>query len=599
MLARISTRALGQELASRLANSLGVEVPSTRLVLPLLTGWRFLYESIDGPVEPTGEWMEVRLPHDYSIEDLPGRDSPFERSAPGSTSTGYTLGGIGVYRRVLLADRAWKGRTVRLLFDGVYQDARVSLNGNELCHHPYGYSPFFVDLTDHLDYGGENELVVRTDTSGKHTRWYSGSGIYRPVSLLVTGPTAFAPWGALADTPSLRTLRFRWNVEGPLEGVTLRLRLLGPDGSTELSSVSTSVQEARGEVALQAPDALAWSHDRPILYLLAATLERGGAEIDSLCFPVGFRTVEVHPDFGLLLNGSPVKVRGACVHHDNGCLGAKAYPAAEERRVRQLKALGFNAVRTAHNPPSAAFLDACDRLGLLVLDEAFDQWSKPKNPQDYHRFFPQHGKADLLAMVLRDYNHPSVIAWSIGNEIPERADPEGVAIAESLVAAIRSIDNLRPISAGVHSFWDQPNRPWREIDPAFQHLDIAGYNYQWREYEPDRQRVPRRVIWGTESFPKEAHDSWVPALRHAWVVGDFVWTGMDYVGEAGIGHFRYPGEPDDWADPSVAYTAAGCGDIDLAGDIRPQGLFRQVLWGTGRGLKLCVDAVPEGGESST
>ncbi|MEJ5169644.1 MAG: glycoside hydrolase family 2 TIM barrel-domain containing protein [Fimbriimonadales bacterium] len=564
-----------------------METPA-RILLPLQEGWEFRYERIDGPVQADNEWRPVQLPHDYSIEDLPGRTNPFDPQAPGSTSTGYTLGGVGWYRTSLVAPEEWRGRRIRLYFDGVYQDASIHLNGTELCRHPYGYTPFFVELTEHILFGRENELLVRTDTSGKHTRWYSGSGIYRPVTLIVSGPVEFAPWGLLVDTPSLESLRLRYRIEGPAQGLELRLEIpeLGVGRSCQASS--------EGAALLHAPTAEPWSPERPRLYDLICTLLQDGRELDRQTLRIGFRTVAWNSEQGLLLNGLPIKVKGGCAHHDNGCLGAKAFPVAEERRVRQMKELGFNAVRTAHNPPSTAFLDACDRLGLLVLDEAFDQWTKPKNPQDYHRFFAEHGIDDIRSMVLRDHNHPSVIAWSIGNEIPERADPEGVEIAKRLVDAIRDIDGSRPISAGVHCFWDQPGRPWQEIDPAFQHLDIAGYNYQCREYEPDRQRDPKRLIWGTESFPKESFESWMPALDHPWVVGDFVWTALDYVGEAGIGRFRHQGEPDDWVDPQIAYTVAGCGDIDLTGEIRPQGLYRQILWGTGRGIRILVDAVPEG-----
>ncbi|MFN3684079.1 MAG: glycoside hydrolase family 2 TIM barrel-domain containing protein [Fimbriimonadaceae bacterium] len=567
-----------------------MSLPTPRVVLPLLTGWEFRYESIDGPVEAPNQWRPVEVPHDYSIEDLPGRSSPFDPKAPGSTSTGYTLGGVGWYRRTIQADPSWRGRMVRLYFDGVYQDATVWLNGKELLRHPYGYTPFWVDLTEHLDFEGENELLVRTDTSGRHTRWYSGSGIYRPVELVVSGPTAFEPWGVLVDTPTLESLRLRYRIQGSTDGAILRTEL------PELGVVRSVPAAGEGVELLNVHGAEAWSPERPRLYDLVCSIVKDGTLLDREVLRIGFRTVAWNSEHGLLLNGLPIKLKGGCAHHDNGCLGAKAYPRAEERRVRQMKDLGFNAVRTAHNPPSSSFLEACDRLGLLVLDEAFDQWTKPKNPQDYHRFFNDHWKSDVEAMVLRDCNHPSVIAWSIGNEIPERAEPEGVEIARRLAAAIREIDGSRPVTAGVHCFWDQPGRPWREVDPAFQHLDIAGYNYQWREYEPDRSRDPSRLIWGTESFPNEAFANWMTVLDHPWVIGDFVWTGLDYVGEAGIGRFRYPGEPDDWSDPRIAYTAAGCGDIDLTGEVRPQGLYRKVVWGTGPGIQILVDAVPEGGE---
>jgi beta-galactosidase len=260
-----------------------------------------------------------------------------------------------------------------------------------------------------------------------------------------------------------------------------------------------------------------------------------------------------------------------------------------------LKANGFNAIRTSHNPPSKAFLDACDRLGMFVIDEAFDMWERPKNPQDYSRFFRDWWRRDLEAMVLRDRNHPSVILWSIGNEINERADSSGVAVAGRLAETVHRLDSTRPVTAAICGFWDHPGRSWQDSEPAFASLDVAGYNYQWREYVPDHERFPRRIMAGTESIPMEAFDNWRQVETQSWVIGDFVWTGMDYLGEAGIGNVQ--AVPDS-VNPAFGmpwpWFNAFCGDIDLCGFKKPQSFYRDVVWNRSD-LEMAVHApIPEG-----
>ena len=239
------------------------------------------------------------------------------------------------------------------------------------------------------------------------------------------------------------------------------------------------------------------------------------------------------------MNGKPLELKGACLHHDNGLLGAAAFDRAEERRVEIMKANGFNAIRTSHNPPSEAFLDACDRLGMIVIDETFDMWEKPKNPQDYHRFFREWWQKDVEAMILRDRNHPSIAFWSIGNEVPERADTSGVRIANSMISFIRTLDTTRFFTNAICEFWDQPGRKWETTAPGFEPLTVGGYNYQWKKYEEDHKSFPQRIMMGTESIAMEAYENWQQVVNNPWVIGDFVWTGMDYLGETGIGHTQY------------------------------------------------------------
>jgi beta-galactosidase len=260
-----------------------------------------------------------------------------------------------------------------------------------------------------------------------------------------------------------------------------------------------------------------------------------------------------------------------------------------------MKANGFNAIRTSHNPPSEAFLNACDRLGMLVIDETFDVWERPKNPQDYHLYFKAWWKRDVEAMIKRDRNHPSVICWSIGNEVNERADTSGVRIAGEILAFIRQLDDTRFFTNAICEFWDQPGRQWDATAPAFDPLTIGGYNYQWQRYESDHAKYPDRIMMGTESVPMDAFENWQQVIKNSWVIGDFVWTGMDYLGETGIGHTQYltAGQQDVFA-MTWPWFNAWCGDIDITGEKKPQMFYRDVVWGNSL-LEINVHApVPAG-----
>lgn len=290
------------------------------------------------------------------------------------------------------------------------------------------------------------------------------------------------------------------------------------------------------------------------------------------------------------MNGKPLKLKGGCLHHDNGLLGAAAFDRAEERKVELMKANGFNAVRCSHNLPSEYFLQACDRLGLLVIDEVFDQWQQAKRPQDYHQYFDEWSEHDMTTMIRRDRNHPSIIMWSIGNEIAERADePTGDVIAKKLIATIEKYDTTRPSTAAVNAFWDRRQFSWeKDSERAFRNLDVSGYNYQWKEYEKDHSRFPERVMYGSESVPKEAAQNWNLIDKNPYLIGDFVWTAIDYLGEAGLAHTLElaPGEhsPQFMGWP---WYNAWCGDIDLCGDKKPQSYYRDILWNR-RDISLAV-----------
>jgi beta-galactosidase len=335
-----------------------------------------------------------------------------------------------------------------------------------------------------------------------------------------------------------------------------------------------------------------WSPESPYLYHAETDILQGEKNIDHIVTDFGIRSISITADKGFLLNGKSIKLRGGCMHHDNGPLGSATIDRAEERRVELLKKFGYNAVRTSHNPPSQQFLDACDRLGIIVIDEAFDMWERPKNPQDYHLYFDTSWKKDIDAMVLRDRNHPSVVFWSIGNEINERADSSGLVIAKRLRDEVKSLDSTRPVTEAICFFWDHPGYKWDTTAAAFALLDVGGYNYQWKEYENDHAKYPERVMMGTESFPREAFENWQQVEQHPYVIGDFVWTAMDYLGETGIGHATTDGKT------SFAMTFpwfnSWCGDIDLIGGKKPQSYYRDVVWNRSK-LEMLVHApIPEG-----
>ncbi len=573
------------------------------------SNWRFLRSDAPGADSPDfadAGWRVLDVPHDWSIEDLPdapGRVGPFDpKTSEGGIATGHVLGGVGWYRKHFTLNATETNKVVLLRFDGVYMDADVWLNGEHLGDHPYGYTPFSFDLTTHLK-PGENVLSVRVQNLGKNSRWYSGSGIFRHVWLTVTDPVRVPLWGIRVITPHVTkqtaTVNVTTTVENGLDKeaqVILRTRLVGPDGKA-LKAMETPIRvlpnkRQENTQIFSVPAPRLWSLDTPALYRAEVEIVAGKTTIDHAAAPFGIRSIRFNSKEGFVLNEQGIKLKGACLHHDNGPLGSAAIDRAEERRVEVMKANGFNAIRTSHNPPSPAFLDACDRLGMLVIDEAFDTWENGKNPEDYHRFFKDWSKRDLESMVLRDRNHPSVILWSVGNEIPERADVAGVATCERLAQTIRHLDTSRPVTEAICAFWDHPGRQWSATAPGFVPLGVGGYNYEWRQYEPDHKTFPMRVMVGTESYPKEALENWQAVQKNSWVIGDFVWTGMDYLGESGIGHSVLDNEKNDFSMPFPWFNA-WCGDIDICGFKKPQMYYRDVVWGnTNIALAVHVPLAP-------
>ncbi len=517
------------------------------------------------------------------------RIGPFDvKESANRHFTAHTVGGIGWYRKHFTVNET--NQLVAARFDGVYMNSEIWLNGQRLGEHPHGYTSFESDLTPFLNPPGqENVLAVKVRNEGRNSRWYSGSGIYRHVWLTVREQVHVPTWGLFVTTPEVSKKQALVKVSVEVRNATssparalvrasvrdAKGRVVGTSEG-ELNLVAGETRTAERFITVRSPKL--WSLETPHLYSSTVEVVVAGKTTETVTTTFGIRKIELDAARGFRLNGAVVKLKGGCIHHDNGPLGAAAIDRAEERRVELLKANGFNAIRSAHNPPSPALLAACDRLGILVIDEAFDQWTQPKenNQQDYHRFFKEWSARDIAAMVRRDRNHPAIIMWSIGNEIPEQFRAE--ATAKRLRELVLSHDATRFITQAICTDWGNVIRDWdNRSDPAFTQLDVAGYNYLPEKYESDHARHPERVIYGSESLPKDAYEYWSLVEKHPYVIGDFVWSAIDYLGEAGIGHTRWSNEKSNWF-LSWPWFAAWCGDLDICGFKRAPSYFRDVVW---------------------
>jgi beta-galactosidase len=609
------------------------QAQTSRVELSADSDWRFLLGDPSGAEARQfvdASWRTVNLPHDWSIEGVP------DKSSPTGGGGGFFPAGTGWYRKTFTAPKEWKGKRVSVEFDGVYRDATVYLNGNKLGSHPYGYTSFSFDLTQSLDLSGPNVLAVRVDNSAQpNSRWYSGSGIYRHVRVVVTDSTHVAHWGVFVTTPEISagvakaSLSTRVvNDSAEQTEVTVRT-ILKDRNDKQVGSRQSTVTIAPGKdseasqtIAVEHP--ALWSPESPTLYRAITQVLKNGKMVDEVVTLFGIRSLSWSAEKGLVLNGKSIKLTGGSVHHDNGPLGAAAFDRAEERKVQLLKAAGHNAVRTAHNPPSPAFLDACDRLGLLVLDEPFDTWKANKVKFDYGRDFDEWWQRDISSMVLRDRNHPSIVIWGIGNEIPELEVERGRTIGKQMADRVRSLDSTRPLTLAFPGSTTAPN-----AEAVFSLLDITGYNYNiLPTYAADHRQLPTRIMLTTESYPAKAFQLWEISQDNSFVGGDLTWTAMDYLGESGIGAWSY-GTPEEAqigaqimtamtgtsmvdkmflgmangvdmmaamdqgkADPAVKaamavlfhgypWHAAVCGDLDLTGFRKPQSYYRDILWNGG------------------
>ena len=506
-------------------------------------GWQFTHD---------GKTINVDLPHDWAIAYAPD-------SVTGASGTdgGWYPGGKGEYHKMFATP---KGEVVKLHFEGVYQKAEVFVNGQKAGQHAYGYTPFTVDMTRYLYHDKRlNEVLVKVDNSEQpNCRWYTGSGIYRHVWMVTKGKQYIDEESLCVTTPDIHT-------------VNIKAEVVMQDGTRKPITKTLHVENPH-----------LWSPDDPFLY--HTTIE---AEGDVLPVTYGIRTIEYSAEKGFVLNGKPLLINGACVHHDDGVLGAMAFDAAEIRKVRQMKEAGFNLIRTSHNPTTRAFLDACDSLGMLVIGEAFDGWRTAKKPYDYSTLIDSCYQEDIRAMVERDRNHPSIICWSIGNEVIERKDIRVVHTAKLLKQAILDYDTTRPVTEALCA-WD---RDWEIYDPHFDVLDIGGYNYMIFKHASDHQRNPKRVMWQTESYPRDAFKNWALVNDYPYIIGDIVWTGLDYLGESGIGRNYYDGETpgEHWRDGGVPeWHGAYCGDVDITGWRKPISHYRQMLWTNTQDIYMAV-----------
>lgn len=553
---------------------------SSRIALDFNAGWRFHLgdepSASDVAYDDSG-WRSLDLPHDWSIE------GPFAEENPAGAGGGALPGGIGWYRKTFEVQSSVRGRLVFVEFNGVYRNGEVWINDEYLGKRPYGYSSFAYELTPYLRFGGaDNVIAVRVDNSEQpNSRWYSGSGIYRHVRLVETDSVRIAHWGTYITTPEVTAagarVRIRTtlrNASGRTRPITLRTVLYDADG-TEVAAASSngelpadSASEIAQELSVATP--MLWSPDTPYLYRAEFRVECDGRLCDDDAADVGLRSFSFEPDRGFILNGARVEIRGVNLHHDLGALGAALNERALERQLEIMKAMGANAIRTSHNPPAPELLDLTDRMGFIVLDEAFDGWRMAKTRFDYHLDWDEWHARDIADMVRRDRNHPSIFIWSIGNEVREQGDSSGITIARELAAIVRGLDPTRPVAAGLDQLGN-----WNDVIRSGA-LDIIGYNYRSHLWAAFPDSFPGRVFVATEAasalntrgYYEQPSDSiarygmgWVPgpdpnpdyrlsaydnraaawgetheeALRAIragdYLSGMFVWTGFDYLGE--------------------------------------------------------------------
>ena len=560
--------------------------------MELSHGWRF-YRGTVADGQATGlddrDWRRVSVPHDWAIMDRDDGSPPFERSAVGGQDSGYLPGGVGWYRRDITLDARAAARIARLTFEAVYMDADVWVNGIHLARHHYGYTAFTLDLTGKLR-PGRNVVAVRVNHQDPSSRWYAGSGIIRPVHLDLLGPVHLDRERLFVTTPVATAARGEVSVSAPVNNRSARAvaidlvsTILDARGRQVATATSRQTVAAGGtaihaqRLAVARPDL--WSTDTPNLYRLRQVVRVAGVPVDERTTRFGIRSITADARRGLLVNGRPVELRGGNIHHDHYMLGAAGWPDADRRKVAVMKAAGYNAIRSAHNPASQATLDAADELGMLVIDEAFDMWNQSKRDRDYARFFKTDWRDDIDSLVLGARNHPSVLFWSIGNEIPEQGTPEGVATAGMLVGRIRALDPTRPTTQAVNI--DGPGNARQ-----FARMDVAGYNYRAHLFEKDHAAYPDRVMYTSESVSRDAFGYWRAVETMPWVVGDFVWTAVDYIGESGIGWMGYS---QDWKQLGpYPWHLAYSGEIDVLGYRRPAAYYREVLWKTGASVAAFV-----------
>jgi beta-galactosidase len=544
-------------------------IAQSRQQVPIESDWRFSLGDSPGAEKvdfDDATWRRLEVPHDWSIE------GPFDEKNPTGGAGAFLPGGVGWYRKHFDLSSAYARRRVFIEFDGVMANSDAWINGFHLGKRPYGYVSFRYELTGHLNFGkGSNVMAVRADNSGQPaSRWYSGAGVYRHVRMIVTDPVHIDHWSTFVTTPLVSgakaTVLVQSKVVNQSEAareVALEITLLGPNGRVvQLVTTKPQTVAAMGSTDFQENILLTkpqrWDLDHPVMYkALVKVLAPGRRTLDEESTPFGIREFSFVADTGFWLNGRNFKIKGVCLHHDGSAFGAAVPLRVWERRLKTLKELGVNAIRTAHNPPAPEFLDLCDRMGFLVMDEMFDCWTVAKNPHDYHLYFDNWSKIDTRDTVRRDRNHPSIVVYSAGNEIHDTPKAElAKKILTGLVEVFHEHDPTRPVSQGLF----RPNVSHDYDNGLADILDVVGQNYRENEILAAHRQKPTRKILGTEN----THDrnAWLALRDNAPYAGQFLWAGIDYLGESRS-----------W--PGIAFSF---GLLYRTGTPRPMAFQRQSWW---------------------
>ncbi|TGY97229.1 glycoside hydrolase family 2 protein [Petralouisia muris] len=600
--------------------------------IPFHEGWFYKHDG------EKGQGRKVTIPHDAMLREQRSR------TAPGGANTGWYDGYDYVYEKEFIPDASLEGKNILLEFEGVYRNAEVWIDEKQAAFRPYGYTNFYVDLTDKVKPGCSHRIrVIARNADQPNSRWYSGAGIYRPVTLWVGGRKHIPVNGIRIKTLSVSPAKIQVQVKTSMPG-NVKIEVL--DGEQTLCACEAN-STGKAEVTLDVPDARLWNVDTPNLYVCRVTFGE-----DIVCEPFGIRTLEWGKN-GICINGKRTILLGACVHHDNGLLGACCDEDAVERKVRIMKENGYNALRSAHNPCSKAFLRACDRQGMLVMDEYIDHWYIHKTEYDYVDYFEKWWKQDLKDMVRKDYNHPCVVLYSTGNEVSETAQPKGISLTREMTEYLHGLDHTRPVTCGVNIFFNflssigfgvysdkkakkealQAEKAKKagktsrkkavgsqffnnlagllgdefmkrgatlhgcdvKTRGAFANMDIAGYNYGIYRYRHDLKKYPDRLILGSETFCKDAYKFYEMAKHNPRLVGDFVWAGMDYLGEVMVGSWEY----EDYAgnfNGELGWVSAGSGRVDLTGKPLCEALYTRVAFEKAKGPFIGVCPVNHTGD---
>ncbi|MDD3503730.1 MAG: glycoside hydrolase family 2 TIM barrel-domain containing protein [Eubacteriales bacterium] len=560
--------------------------------------------------------IQVDLPHDAMLTEkrLPGIKN--------GAATGFFPGGKYIYKKELFGEARFVNQVVLLEFEGIYMKSSVFLNGEKIGGRLYGYSNFYVDLSDKIIIGETNEIkVVADNTQTPNSRWYSGSGIYRDVNLLTGHKKHILETGVKVITKSIdpAVIHVSVDISDEVDDSDVLIKVQFDDKLIGLGNGK--------ECDITIPDAALWDADNPNLYKIVVNLLEDDRIIDEKIISTGIRLLEWNSTHGLVINGKEVKLRGGCVHHDNGILGACCFSKAEYRKVKILKEAGFNAVRSAHNPISKAFLDACDHIGIYVMDESFDQWQIKKSDYDYGLYFREEWERDITSMVMKDINHPSVIMYAIGNEIADTGSIEGPIISRQLAHLCKRLDPSRPVTNAINpvvsvmgnkinntttspddivdpyhqtqnaqatasllaniivtvvpfisKLMGKPVKVEKLLKPCFDEVDVVGYNYAENCYEPHHKWNPKRIMVGSETYPQSIARNWEMVKKHPFIIGDFMWTAWDYLGEAGMGTPIYGKKRGGFNRPYPCISA-GCGAIDLTGHMEASAYYAAIVWG--------------------